>query len=206
MKTKLLLSLLLVTTAQADITLEQETFAGMASTPIKSFMYVKGDKVRSDNGDTSSVIMDTATGEMITLVHEQKMMIKTNAKELAAMTRSTPAAEAAKTLTKVTATGQKEKVDGYECEIYHSENNGMVVKMWITLDYPNQDKLREQLKVMAKLADPTAEKQPDIPGIAIKTEFEQQGIKFTTKLISLKDAPIDDAKFVIPADYKAPGA
>jgi len=206
MKTKLLLSLFIATVSQADITLEQDTFAGASPTPMKSFMFIKGDKVRSDNGDTSSVIMDTATGDMITLVHEQKMMIKTNTKELAAMTRSTPATEAAKTTTTVTATGQKEKVDGYDCEIYLSENSGMVVKMWITLNYPNQEKLRDQLKVMAKLADPTAEKQPEVPGIAIKTEFEQSGLKFTTKLVSLKDGPIDDAKFVIPADYKAPGA
>lgn len=206
MKTKLLLSLLLATAVQADITLEQDTYAGAAVTPMKSFMYIKGDKVRSDNGNSSSIIMDTATGDMTTLVHEQKMIIKTNTKELAAMRLNTPATDAAKTTTKVTATGQKEKVDGYDCEIYLSENNGMVVKMWITLNYPNQDKLREQLKVMAKLADPTAEKQPDVPGIAIKTEFEQQGLKFTTKLVSLKDGPIDDAKFAIPTDYKAPGA
>lgn len=204
MKTTLFTLLFVSTIAQADITLEQDTFAGAASTPMKSFMFIKGDKVRSDNGDSSSVIMDTATGDMITLVHEQKMMIKTNTKELAALTVNTPAAKDPQPTTKITATGQMEKVDGYDCEIYLSENKGMVVKMWITKNYPNQEKLQEQLKVMAKLSDPTATKQPEVPGIALKTEFEQQGLKFTTKLVSIKDAPIDDAKFVIPSDYKAP--
>jgi hypothetical protein len=207
MKTLLSLSLAVIvsSTALGDITLVQHTFMGAAKTPMVTTMCIKGAKVRSDNDTTSSVIMDTDTGEMITLVHEQKMLIKTNTKELAALAAPTPGADKSAGGTKVTATGQKEKVDGYNCELYLSENMGMVVKMWLTEDYPGYKKLREELKVMAKMSAANAPEQAPMPGIAIKTEFEQQGLKFETWLVSLKEGSVDEAKFAIPAGYKAPG-
>lgn len=211
MKTHALLSLsvsllLLQPAARADITLVQDTLLNGVSS--RSTMWIKGDKVRTDNDTTTTMIMDTSSGEMTTLMHEQKMKITTNTKQLQALAAAAGGAPAAggaeAAVTKVTATGQKEKVEGYDCEIYLSENQGMVVKLWVTQDYPNQEKLREEMKVMAKMAAPGAPKQPEVPGIAVKTEFEQQGLKFTTKLISLTMEPVDAAKFVIPEGYKAP--
>ncbi len=204
MKNTLLTLALLATAARADITLVQDTLLNGVSS--RSTMWIKGDKVRTDNDTTSSVIMDTATGEMTTLVHEQKMIIRTNTKELAALAAQAGAAAANQELpaTQITATGERETVEGYDCEIYLSENQGMTVKMWVTKDYPNQAKLREEMKVLAKLAAPNAPKQPDVPGIAVKTEFEQQGLKFTTKLISLSCDSVDEARFAIPEGYKAP--
>ena len=188
----------------ADVTLVQHTFVGAAKTPMVTTMCIKGGKIRSDNDTTSSVVMDTTSGEMITLVHEQKMIIKTNTKELAALAPS-PGADKAGGGTKVTATGQKEMVDGYNCELYLSENMGMVVKMWLTEDYPGYQKLKEELKVISKMAAANAPEQAPLPGIAIKTEYEQQGLKFETRLVSLKEGTVDEAKFAIPAGYKAPG-
>lgn len=205
MKTTLLLAFAFLTsTAFADVTLVQDTL--LNGVAMRSTMYVKGGKVRSDNGDTSSVIMDTDTGDMTTLVHEQKMKITTNTKELEKLAKPAPnsPATAEPSVTKITATGQKEKVDGYDCEIYLSENSGMVVKMWIAKDYPGYEKLTEELKVMQKLSASGSQKQPEIPGMAVKTEYEQQGLKFTTKLISVSSDTIDASKFTIPADYKAP--
>ncbi len=201
----LILSLACLTAASAlaDITLVQDTLLNGVSS--RSTMWIKGDKVRTDNDTTSSVIMDTATGEMTTLVHEQKMIIKTGTKQLQALAAQTGSgAEQNLEVSKITATGQREKVDGHDCEIYLSENQGMVVKMWVAKDYPNQEKLREEMKVLAKMAAPNAPKQPDVPGIAVKTEFEQQGLKFTTRLISLSTDPVDTARFAIPEGYQAP--
>jgi hypothetical protein len=207
MKTLLSLSLAVVvsSSALADVTLVQHTFMGASKTPMVTTMCIKGGKVRSDNDTTSSVIMDTDTGDMTTLVHEQKMIIKMNTKELATLAGAASGAEKAVGGTKVTATGQKEKIDGYDCELYLSENMGMVVKMWLTEDYPGYEKLREELKVMAKMSAANAPEQAPMPGIAIKTEYEQQGFKFETRLVSLKDGPVEEAKFAIPAGYKAPG-
>ena len=198
----LLLSAVVSTSAFADVTLIQDTLLNGISS--RTTMMVKGDKVRTDNGTETSIIMDTANGDMITLMHEQKMMIKNNTKELQALAAPQKANDKIKVDdTKVTATGKTEKVDGYDCEIYLSENNGMVVKMWLSKTYPGQEKLREELKVMTKLSAPGT-KQPELPGLALKTEYEQQGLKFTTRLISISSDKIDDTKFAIPAGYKAP--
>lgn len=190
--------------ASADITMVQHTFMGAAKTPMVTTMSIKGSKIRSDNDTTSSVVMDTESGDMITLVHEQKMIIKTNTKELAKLAPP-PGADKAGGGTKVTATGQKEMVDGYNCELYLSENMGMVVKMWLTEEYPGYQKLKEELKVISKMAAANAPEQTPLPGIAIKTEYEQQGLKFETRLVSLKEGTVDESKFAIPAGYKAPG-
>jgi hypothetical protein len=206
MKTLLSLSLAIVVTgsAVADVTLVQHTFLGAAKTPMVTTLCIKGGKIRTDNDTTSSVVMDTATGEMTTLVHEQKMIIKSNTKDLAALAPS-PGGDKAGGGTKVTATGKKEMVEGYNCELYLSENMGMVVKMWLTEDYPGYQKLKEELKVISKMAAANASEQAPLPGIAIKTEYERQGMKFETRLVSLKEGAVDEAKFAIPAGYKAPG-
>lgn len=206
MKTLLSLSLAIVVTgsAVADVTLVQHTFLGAAKTPMVTTLCIKGGKIRTDNDTTSSVVMDTATGEMTTLVHEQKMIIKSNTKDLAALAPS-PGGDKAGGGTKVTATGKKEMVEGYNCELYLSENMGMVVKMWLTEDYPGYQKLKEELKVISKMAVANASEQAPLPGIAIKTEYEQQGMKFERRLVSLKEGAVDEAKFAIPAGYKAPG-
>lgn len=199
----LLLAALTVTSAMADITLVNETLLNGVSS--KSTMWIKGDKVRTDNDTTTTTIIDTASGDMTTLMHEQKMIIKMNTKQLQELAKQVPGASTPEaSQTKVTATGEKEKVEGYDCEIYLSENMGMTVKMWVAKSYPNGDKLREEMKVMAKLGTPGAPKQPEVPGIAVKTEFVQQGLKFTTRLVSIKTDSIDESKFAIPTDYKAP--
>lgn len=204
MKTSLLIALLFTTSAFADITLVQHTFIGAAKTPSVTTMYAKDGKLRTDNDTTTTMIIDSNTGDMTTLVHEQKMVIKQNTKELEKLAQLAPKTTEPTPTTKVTATGQKEKIDGYDCELYTSENMGMVVKMWVTLDYPNHAKLREEMKVIAKLASAGAQKQPEVPGIAVKTEFEQQGLKFVTKLISMSTDTVDASKFVVPEGYKAP--
>lgn len=199
----LLLAALTVTSAMADITLVNETLLNGVSS--KSTMWIKGDKVRTDNDTTTTTIIDTASGDMTTLMHEQKMIIKMNTKQLQELAKQAPGAPTPEaSQTKVTATGEKEKVEGYDCEIYLSENMGMTVKMWVAKSYPNGDKLREEMKVMAKLGTPGAPKPPEVPGIAVKTEFVQQGMKFTTRLVSIKTDSIDESKFAIPTDYKAP--
>ena len=205
MKTAFLALTLLATTsaARADLTLVQDTLLnGVRS---RTSMWVKGDKMRSDNDTTSSVIIDAATGDMTTLVHEQKMIIVNNTKQLAALAAQATGGKPVEIAeTKITATGQKEKVDGYDCEIVLSENQGMVVKMWVAKDYPNGEQLREELKMLSKLSAPGAPKPPEVPGIALKTEYEQQGLKFTTQLVSISTEPVDASRFVIPEGYKAP--
>ncbi len=194
----------LLSVVRADIVLTQHTFAGAVKTPAVTKMTIKGDMVRSDNDTTSTTIMNTATGDMITLVHEQKLIIKVNTKEIP-KAPDVPGVDPKSLLPKITATGQKEVIDGYECEIYTSEAYGSVMKMWMCLNYPGLDKLKAELKTMAKLSNSSAPGGPEIPGMMLKSEYEASGVKFVTKLISLEDKPVSDDVFALPKDYKAPG-
>ena len=207
MKNQLLISLVtfsgMIHMAQADLVMVQETTVGEVKT--RTTMSIKGDQMRTDSSTETSVIVNTATGDMTTLVHEQKMVMTMNTKTLNA---PLPAGVKPIEITppKITATGKKEKVDGYDCEIYTIESMGTVVKMWMAKDYPNLEKLKKQLEPLTKMAAPGAPKTPEIPGMMIKTENEQAGLKFTTRLISLEEKPVSDDLFKVPAGYKAPGS
>lgn len=201
----LIISQALLSIVRADIVLTQHTFAGAMKTPSVTKMSIKGDLVRSDNDTTSTVIMNTAAGEMTTLMHEQKMVIKVNTKDLG-VAKDVTGVDPKSLLPKITATGQKETIDGYECEIYTSEAYGNVMKMWMCANYPGLKKLQAELKTMAKLADPNATNGPAVPGMMLKSEFESGGMKFVTKLVSLEEKELSSDLFSIPADYKAPGA
>ena len=195
----------LLSVVRADIVLTQHTLAGAAKTPVITTMSIKGDKIRSDNDTTTTVIMNTATGDMTTLMHEQKMVIKVNTKDLP-KPADVPGFDPKSLLPKITATGQFLFNDTDTTEIYTSEAYGMVMKMWMCTNYPGYDKLKAELKTLAKLSSPGAPSGPEVPGMMLQSEYEAGGVKFVTKLVSLDDKPLGDDLFVIPADYKAPGA
>lgn len=186
--------------AHADLVLTQHMFYGAAPTPMKSVMFIKGSKVRSDNDTSSSSIIDTATGDMTTLMHEQKMVTTMNMKTLQA---SIPKDSKVKIPEpKLTSTGKHETVDKYDCEIFILENSGTSVRMWVTKNFPGYEKYSKALEPLTKMGGPDAPKSPEIPGAVIKTEAEQGGLKIVTKLVSIEEKDISDDLFKIPADYK----
>lgn len=191
-----------LTVAHADLILVQETSVGEVKS--RTTMSIKGGLMRTDNGTETSVIINPTTGDMTTLMHEQKMVMTMNTKSLAPAT-PTGAKPIEITPPKITNTGKKEKIDGYECEIYTSESMGTVVKMWMTKDYPNLDKLKKQLDPVINMGAKDAPKAQEIPGMMIKSENEQTGLKFTTRLVSLEEKAVSDALFKVPADYKPLG-
>lgn len=197
---------LLASTAvlRADLVLVQETAVGQVKSTSK--MYISGDHIRSDNGDTSSVIMDASTGIMTTLVHEQKMAIEVNTAQLKAAAGAPLPAGAEQPVQKVTDTGRTEKVQGYDCKIYTVELGEAKSTMWIAKDYPGYDKLRKELAVMEKFSNGNAaQSPPELPGMAVKSEYEQQGLKFVTTVVSLTEEKVDPSLFKVPAGYKPPG-
>lgn len=197
-------ALALTAIAQADLVMIQETTVGEVKS--RSTMRVSGDKVRSDNGTENSSIIDTKTGSMTTLMHEAKMVIKVDMEQLKAASAGAPTAteDVKIPVSTITPTGKKEKIDGYDCEEYIMENSGTKVGMWITKDYPGYEKLKKELLALTKM-NPSSVKQPELPGMAIQTEYTTNGLKFVTKIVSLKEEKVDPSVFEVPAGYKAPG-
>jgi hypothetical protein len=192
---------LAATGARADLVLIQDTAAGEVKS--RTTMSISGDHVRTDNGTETSVIINTKTGQMTTLMHEQKMAMTTDLKQLQAAAAATPGASEAAVGT-LTATGKTETIQGHRCEQYLSENAGTKVLMWIAKDYPNYATLKKQMSALENLSA-SAVKQPEVPGMALKTEFTTNGVTFTTSLVSLKEQKVDPAIFKAPAGYQALG-
>lgn len=194
--------------AAADITIEQKVEA--PSMVGHMIMKLKGDRLRMDvpspAGD-STVMMDTKSGEMITLLHEQKMMMKMNIKQAKA------AAEAATKaggpdLTKMTpkATGEKEKVGEWDCEIYSVDmGNGMVTRMWVAKNYPNFKKIMAEMNKLnsaASVGMGLDASKLDLGGMTVKTEAATPQGKIVSTLVSAKEGAIPDTDFDVPAGYK----
>ncbi len=192
------------TFARADLVMIQETAAGEVKS--RTTMSISGDMMRTDNGTETSVIMDIKTGNMTTLMHEQKMAMKVDMAQLkAAAAGATASADALKIEPgKLTATGKKQMINGYDCEEYTLENSGTTASMWITKDYPGYDKLKKELSALEKL-NTSGVKQPETPGMAIRTETTVSGVKFATTLVSIKEQKVDPAIFKVPAGYQALG-
>ena len=197
MKTTALLLLLAASIARADLVMVQETAMGEVKS--KTVMSIKGKMVRTDVGDKNSVIMDTEAKTMVSLMHEQKMAMKMD------MNMVNQAQGADVKIPQPVATGQKEKVGDYECEIYTLNHGGTESKMWIAKDFPGYEKLKTELAALKKMGGPAAQQQADLPGMAVKTETKAGGITYVSTLVSLKEEPVDDKIFAAPADYKMIG-
>jgi len=188
------------TAATADLVMVQETAVGEATS--RTTLSISGDRIRTDSGSGTSVIIDTKSGQMTTLMHEQKMVITLDVKQLQAA--AAPATPDAPAKTKITATGKKKQIQGYACEQYLAENGDTTVSLWVAKDYPNYDVLKKQLAGLEKM-NTSGFKQPEVPGMALQTEYTAKGLTFVTTVVSLQETTVDPSIFEVPAGYKAPG-
>lgn len=175
-------------------------------------MKIKGDKVRADVSAELSTLTDAKTGDVTTLMHAQKSyMVMPAAASQALMDNVTKTMAQASpgpspTPAKLTPTGRREKVNGYDTDIYTASLGGMKMTYWIAPGFPDWKKVLEammtfqrgSLAAMAKGLMPGAS---DFPGMPVKTEADLGGQKITTTVESVKEEPVADADFQIPAGY-----
>jgi len=207
----LLACALLATPAFADWVIESkiESTALNTNTVIK----VKGDKIRADlasgpMGAMSSII-DTASGDTMTLIHAQKMAMKMTAaqmKQAMEMAKKAAGVKADAAAAKPKATGQKEKVGDYECEIWTWEDGDSSAKYWVATNHPQAAALKEITKKTSSSALTGIQAGPDVtelPGPAMKTEMTAGGTKTTMTILSVKEQAVDAKEFDTPAGYNA---
>src|ERR1700745_3102438 len=108
-------------TARGDLTIVKkvEGAGPVADMTIK----IKGDKARIDASPHISSIIDSKTGDIVNLMNDQKAAVRVSAEKMKAVSEminrfadkndKTPAEKP-----KLTATGRKETVNGYEAEEY----------------------------------------------------------------------------------------
>lgn len=208
--------LLMAVGVRADLVIEQKMESQLMNGSM--VMKIKGDQARMDMpnpiGGKVSVIMDMKTGEMATLMHEQKMAMKMNLKDAKAAAESQQKA-AGIDLTKMEkpkATGATEKVGDWNCEVYEANFGGMTGKMWVAKDFPNYKAIMDQMNRINSAASAGMGFDPskfDLGGMTVKTEMSTPVGKMTTTLVKATEEAVADSEFTIPAGFnemKMPGA
>ncbi len=214
MKTPLLLAAVAVFSLQAawaDWVILQKTTTDGENQEVS--IKIKGDKTRMDVGKQMTILADSATSQMTMLMHEQKMLMKMNSDMLkGVMALAGSALGADKPAAKPVATGQKEKVGSYDCEVYTWSGQLGTGKFWVAKDFKGFQELNAvQDKMMKAMGSPAAALAPqssDFPGMVIKSEMQVMGKTSVSELVSAKEEAVDAAVFAVPAGYqemKMPG-
>lgn len=202
---------LLATSVCADWVVVQKATAEGKTEEI--LIRIKGEQTRLDAGKEMSIIAGAADGQMTMLMHQQKMMMRLNADTLKGVMALAGAAFGAdQAVAKPVATGMKEKVGAYDCEVFTWTGKMGTGKFWVASDFPGyqalnaaQDKL---MKAMGNPASAFAPQASDFPGMVIKSEMQVMGKSNISELVSAKEEDVDAAIFTLPTDYqemKMPG-
>jgi hypothetical protein len=199
-------SLALFSTARADLTIVQKVESSGGPHEIK--MKVKGDRARVDVNPQMTTIIDAKSGEVLNILYENKFFVRISAENAKAI------ADAAKALVKQesvnpttpTATGKKEKINGYETSEFVTDSASFHASYWVATNYPDYQKILDQMAILQKGAFAGLMKDmpsyQGLPGLPLRTEVKISGnpaIKSTIESVSL--SPLPDKDFEVPAGF-----
>ena len=175
-------------------------------------MKIKGEKARADLSPAVSTIIDATSGDVTTLMHEQKTFMRITAAAARELTVQMKQADVesgrpAPVRPELQPTGKKEKITGYDTLQFVWQTGAMKLTYWIAKDFPHASEILAIMKKMqtgaASLGSGFMPDPMTFPGLPVKTQVDIGGKKVTTTtLISVKEEPVDTALFNIPAGYK----
>jgi len=193
----------------ADVVMEQKLESPFISGNVVT--KVKGERARVDvpapEVGQTTILVDLKAGQMTTLVHAKKFLIKMDlAQAKSALDEQQKASGVDPAKAKPKATGEKEKIGDWDCDIYQLDlGNGTASKIWVAKDYPHYKELMAQLNKFNS-AGPVAmgldALKADLGGMTIKTEVTMPIGKLVNTLVSIKEQPIPDTEFEVPAGYE----
>jgi hypothetical protein len=185
---------------------------------------IKGERARIDAAPQVTTIFDGKTGEVITLLNDQKTIVRISSDKMKAVTDMLDkfsSKKAASEKPKLTPTGQKETVNGYETEQYIYDGPDFEATYWIAPNYPNGAAILAQLQsIKSEFWDAANTKMPDFrdfPGLPIRTRMiigkEAQADKpgastadhateITSTITSVSQDPVSDSEFTVPSGFK----
>jgi hypothetical protein len=136
---------------------------------------VKGDKARIDVSPQVTAIFDGQTGELINLLNDQKTIVRIAPEKMRAiadMLNNLNSKNPGSDKPRLTPTGQKEMINGYDTEQYTYEGPDFKATYWIAPNYPNGAAVLAQLQsIKSELWDAANTKMPDFrdfPGLPIR--------------------------------------
>ena len=170
----------LLLTARGDLTIVQKVEGSGSVSQIT--IKLKGDKVRVEVTPQVATIIENKTGDVITLMNQEKKFLRISAdksKAIAEMaSKYAGKTKSAEETVKLTATGRKEMINGYEAEEYVRETPSFKATYWITSKYPDSAAILKQLQSIIPAAWNDVAKgmfdYRDFPGLAIAHEREDE--------------------------------
>jgi hypothetical protein len=193
--------------ARADLTIVQRVEGGGPVTEMT--MKIKGGKARIDASPQMTTIIDSKSGEILTLMNEQKKFIRisaSQAKAAAEMATQPDEKDAPAIKPQLKPTGKKETINGYETEEYSCEAPAFKAAYSISTKYPDSAAILKELAATTPQAWNVAGKgmpdYRDFPGMPLRTRVSFSGREIVTTLVSVKQDPLAESDFIPPAGFE----
>jgi hypothetical protein len=192
-------------TARADFTIVQKVEGKGAGNEIT--LKLKGDKIRVEAPPKVTAIIDGRTGDMITLINAQKKFLRLSGEKTKAIAElATKYGGNTAEKKKLTATGKKMTINGYEAEEYVSETKLFKARYWIAPSFPDSEAIIKQLQTVVSSAWHELAKgmmdYRDLPGFPLRTQVKTGDEEVTSTVTSVKRDPLSDAEFTVPKDFE----
>jgi hypothetical protein len=204
----LIVAAFLSVTVRGDLTIVQKVEGSGSVKQITTKL--KGDKARVEVSPQVTTIIDNKSGEMLTLMKAKKKFLRISADksraiaELASKYGGDTSAPTERS--KLAATGQKEMINGYECEEYVRESPSVKESYWIALKYPDSAAIVKQLQAIIPAAWNEIAKGMfdfrDFPGLPLRTIIKTDGKEITSVITSIKQEALSEAEFLAPKDFQ----
>jgi hypothetical protein len=198
-------SLAFLCSARADLTIVQRVdgVGQNGNVTVK----IKGDKERIDAPSQPTRIIDGKTGEMTDLMNDRKSFVTISAAQIKAAAASMSLnADKNSAGPKLTPTGQKETINGYETEEYAYETPQFKASFWIANKYPGAADILKQMQTPISGAwKPSNMGMPDytdFSGLPLKTVISVGENKVVTTIVSIKQESLNASEFEIPKDFQ----
>ena len=192
--------------ARADLTIVQKIEGPGQNGEIT--VKIKGDKERMDAPSQPTRIIDGKTGEMTDLLNEKKSFIRISAQQMKAAAETINKFDDGKQPSphKLTPTGKKETINGYETEEFVYETPQFKASFWVATKYPDAADILKQMQAPVSGAwKPSNMGMPDytdFAGLPLKTVISVGDSQVATTIMSIKKDSISAAEFDIPKDFQ----
>jgi hypothetical protein len=172
---------------------------------------IKESKVRLDDGDSTSAVVDSETGMTTLLIHPDKAFLKISPDQVKEQTKALKEMLGQKldnpADVQLKSTGKQEKINGFDTEEYTTTFNGIQMNISIAKQYPNYQKIVEALYQAqngpAMEAFRSMSIPPDkYPGLPVQTTQTIMGQKIVMTIDSAQEIDLPDTDFATPGDYK----
>ncbi len=185
---------------------------------------VKGDKARIDASPQVTAIFDGRTGELINLLNDQETIVRISPDKMRAiadMLNQFSNNKAKSDKPRLTPTGQRETINGYDTEQYSYEGPDFKATYWIAPNYPNGAAVLAQLQsIKSEFWDAANTKMPDFrdfPGLPIRMRMivgkanpaDSHGgsapdhpTEITSTITGVSLDSIADSVFTVPSNFK----